>query len=121
MKKRNYKLFQSGDENYNGYWNGNGTLVQKTEYYDEEALVDPESGIKYMGTVRDYGMRIRCLDCGQELKIYYGPTDEAVEIGGVLGSVNFWMDIFREVFREANGNNKQNDNIGSGKEPDKKF
>jgi hypothetical protein len=36
---------------------------------------------------------IKCGDCDQKFKIYYGPEGEDLEIAGVLASVEVWREI----------------------------
>lgn len=36
---------------------------------------------------------IKCGDCDQNFKIYYGPEGEDLEIAGVLASVENWREI----------------------------
>jgi hypothetical protein len=42
---------------------------------------------------------IKCGDCDQKFKIYYGPDAEDLEIAGVLASIENWRDILLPLLK----------------------
>jgi len=68
-------------------------LQRHRKFYDTSRYGQPQIRIYHRKGIRKKSPRylLKCGCCDQKIEIYYG--DDALEIGGVNGSIENWRDI----------------------------
>jgi hypothetical protein len=82
-------------------------IKRKNKFYDTSRFGFPEIRLFHKKGKGKKCSRylLKCGDCNNKLEIYYDDQMEALEIGGVNGSVKDWQEILSPLLFSKKGKN----------------